>query len=77
MCGSSVIVAYPRRQMLFSSPDFYQHAFYDPPAGLAPLPFVGAVYSMANGDNIYMSAETRNHIYSTLLKRMFSTKIFS
>ena len=77
VCGSSVIIAYAQRQRLFSSPDFYQHAFYEAPAGLVPLPFVGAVYSMANGDNIYMSSATRNHIYGTLFKRLFSKQIFS
>jgi hypothetical protein len=77
VCGSSVIIAYSQRQVLFSAPDFYQHAFDDPPAGVVPLPFIGAVYSMANGDNIYMSAQTRDHIYTTLLKRLFSPRIFA
>ncbi len=77
VCGTSVVVAYHLRNVLLASPDFYQHAFYDPPSGLVPLPFAGAVYSMANGDNIYMSVDTRNQIYGTLLKRILSKEILS
>ena len=77
VCGTSVVTAYPHRGLLFANPDFYQHAFDEPPGGLTPLPFPGAVYSMANGDNIYMSAETRDHIYATLLGRLFSRRVFS
>jgi hypothetical protein len=77
VCGSSVVIAYNRRELLFANPDFYHHAFYEPPEGVVPLPFPGAVYSMANGDNIYMSADTRNHIYGTLLKRVFSRSILA
>jgi hypothetical protein len=75
VCGTSVITAFERRGALLANPDFYQHAFYEPPTGFLPLPFPGAVYSMANGDNIYMSADTRNDIYGTLLKRIFSKAI--
>ncbi len=77
VCGSSVVIAYARRQVLLANPDFYQHAFYDPPEGLVPLPFPGAVYSMANGDNIYMSADTRKHIGRTLLARLLSRRLIS
>jgi hypothetical protein len=75
VCGTSAIFAYGRRDLVFQKADFYQHAFYDPPAGMVPLPFAGAVYSMANGDNIYMSAQTRNSIYKSLFKRVFSAQI--
>lgn len=77
VCGSSVIAAFPHRNALLSNADFYQHAFYNPPEGFLPLPFPGAVYSMANGENIYMSAENRNQIYGSLLRRIFSKRIFS
>ena len=77
VCGTSVVIAYHLRNLLFANPDFYQHAFLEPPDGVLPLPFVGAVYSMANGDNIYMSPDIRNQIYATLLGRVFSTRIFS
>lgn len=77
VCGSSVIIAFRDRDRLFSGADFYQHAFYVPPTGLVPLPFVGAVYSMANGDNIYMSSHTRDHIYASIIGRLFSKQIFS
>lgn len=75
VCGTSVVIAFNRRHVLLPSPDFYQHAFRIPPPGLVPLPFAGAVYSMANGDNIYMSADTRNQIYRTLLKRTMSAGV--
>ena len=79
ICGSSVIIAYGLTQALFSNPEFYEHTFDEPPPGvaLAPLPFPGAVYSMENGDNIYMSSETRQSINGTLLKRIFSRNIFA
>ena len=79
ICGSSVIIAYGHRQALFSKPDFYEHTFDVPPPGVAltPLPFVGAVYSMANGDNIYMTTETKHQIHGTWLRRLFSREIFS
>ena len=79
ICGSSVIIAYGLRQEMFSNPDYYEHTFDEIPAGaaLTPLPFPGAVYSMANGDNIYMSSETKQQIHGTLLKRVFSREIFA
>ncbi|HZZ78545.1 MAG TPA: glycosyltransferase family A protein [Gemmataceae bacterium] len=77
VCGTSVIVSYAHRHLLFPTPDFYQHAFYDPPPGLVPLPFEGVVYLMATGDNIYMSAQTRNEIYGSLFRRVFSKRIFA
>src|SRR5262249_37195048 len=77
VCGTSVIIAQGRRDIVFSSPDFYQHAFYEPLGGLTPLPFPGAVYNMATGDNIYMSVQTRNHIYGSLFRRIFSPRIFA
>lgn len=81
ICGSSVILADRLRHVLFSRPerDYYGHAFTRPPGGtaLTPLPFVGALYSMANGDNIYMSSETKQQIRSTLCKRIFSKQLLS
>ena len=76
VCGTSVIFGFRRRDLVLYQPDFYQHAFYDVPVGLEPLPFAGAVYSMANGENILMSAESRNSIYKALFKRIFSLQIF-
>jgi hypothetical protein len=77
VCGTSVIIAYAQRHRLFSRPDFYQHAFYEAMEGLDPLPFPGAVYSTANGDNVLMSSETKSHIYGTLFKRLFSRQLFA
>jgi hypothetical protein len=79
ICGSSVISAYSRRNTLFTRPDFYCHTFGSPrsEAMLVPLPFIGAVYSMANGDNIYMSAETKGQIHGSLLKRIFSKDVLT
>jgi hypothetical protein len=78
ICGTSVIIASRLIHTLFSDPDFYAHTFDESPPGtaLSPLPFAGAVYSMENGDNIYMSSETRQHIHGTLLKRIFSRDLF-
>ena len=77
ICGSSVIIANRLRQVLLAKPEFYDHAFDAPPGGvkLVPLPFAGAIYSMANGDNIYMTEETKAQIHGSLLKMIFSRKI--
>lgn len=77
ICGTSVIVSYAQRDLLFSNPEFYHHCFENPPGGLVPLPFPGTVYSMVNGDNIWMSADTRKSIFGTLVKRLFSRQIFA
>ena len=78
ICGTSLIIAFGLTQAVFTNPDFYNHSFDESPPGtsLAPLPFAGTVYSMENGDNIYMSTETRQHIHGTLLRSVFSRDIF-
>jgi hypothetical protein len=43
--------------MLFDNPEYYNHDFAVIPDGLIQLPFICAVYSMANGDKIYMTAD--------------------
>jgi hypothetical protein len=79
ICGSSVIVPFAHRDTLVQNPDFYDHSLdvLPPAANLTPLPFVGAVYSIANGDNIYMSAETKGSIGRSLFRRIFSKDILA
>ena len=79
ICGTSVILPVARRAALLSDPDYYAHAFRTPPpdAKLTPLPFIGAVYSMANGDNIYMSPETKGDIHRTLFRMLFGREILN
>lgn len=73
ICGSSVIVRYDLRSLLFSKPEFYDHPFDRLP--LVPLPFPGTVYTVANGDNIYMTEDTKAQIQGTLRSRIFSAEL--
>lgn len=69
-CGSSVIVRYDLRSLVLENPDFYAHCIERPP--LVPLPFPGAIYSIANGDNIYMTAATTSQIQGAIWRKLFS-----
>lgn len=69
-CGSSALIRFDRRDISFENPDFYAHCFDQPP--LLPLPFPGAIYSVANGDNIYMTADTKAQIQGSLWQKVFS-----
>jgi hypothetical protein len=69
-CGSSSVVRFDLRHLLFANPDFYAHCFDQPP--LVPLPFPGAIYSVANGDNIYMTADTTAQMQGSLWRKLFS-----
>lgn len=69
-CGSSVIVRYDLRQLVLENPDFYAHCIERPP--LVQLPFPGAIYSIANGDNIYMTADTASQIQGSIWRKLFS-----
>ena len=69
-CGSSALVRFDQRHLQFESPDFYAHCFNSPP--MVPLPFPGAIYSVANGDNIYMTADTKSEIQRSLWRKLFS-----
>jgi hypothetical protein len=72
-CGSSAIVRYDLRHLLFEKPDFYAHCFDRAP--LEPLPFPGAIYSIANGDNIYMTADTTAVIQGSFWRRLLSPEL--
>lgn len=69
-CGSSALVRFDQRHLQFENPDFYAHCFNRPP--MVPLPFPGAIYSVANGDNIYMTADTKSEIQRSLWRKLFS-----
>ncbi len=69
-CGSSALVRFDQRHLQFENPDFYAHCFDRAP--LVPLPFPGAIYSIANGDNIYMTADTTSHIQRSLWRKILS-----
>ncbi len=72
-CGSSAIVRFDLRRLSFQNPDFYAHCFKGPP--LEPLPFPGAIYSVANGDNIYMTADNTSQIHRSLWRMIFSAAL--
>jgi hypothetical protein len=63
--GTSVIIKNSLYSVLFENRDFYYHSFDQIPAvDIKPLPFIGTVYSMANGENIYMTQQTFSEITS-------------
>lgn len=69
-CGSSVIVRFDQRHLVMENPDFYAHCIERDP--LVPLPFAGSIYSIANGDNIYMTADTTAQIQGSIWRKIFS-----
>ena len=61
--GTSVIFKNEIYSVLFENPDFYFHSFDSIlEADIKPLPFIGSLYSMGNGENIYMTSETISKI---------------
>jgi hypothetical protein len=67
--GTSVIIKYDLHPLLFENPDFYYCSFdVLPAANVVPLPFLGALYSMLNGENILMSNQTFNQMQGQILK---------
>lgn len=82
LCGSSIIVKPDLIHYFFgTNPDLYfdhQLKTLDKGTNLSELPFFGGIYSMANGDNHYMSlqkAKNLNNPFGRLsrseLKRMY------
>jgi hypothetical protein len=70
LCGSSLILKYSLRDLVFSNSEFYNHCFTElEGANIQPLPFIGAMYSMENGDNIYMDSQTNSEIKGEIIKR--------
>jgi hypothetical protein len=69
-CGSSVVFRQDLRALVFENPEFYAHCTDRPP--FVPLPFPGAIYSIANGDNIYMTADTTSQIQGSIWRKLFS-----
>lgn len=66
--GTSFIIRYPLHRLLFQG-DYHYHCSVDnlPGANIQPLPFKGALYSMLNGENILMSANTFSQMRSQIL----------
>jgi len=57
--GTSFVIRYPLYPLLFHGEENYQCAVDGfPGTNVKPLPFKGALYSMLNGENILMSADT-------------------
>lgn len=62
LCGSCIIIKPELMGGAFRTEPYleFRHATidYSVYGSLRPFPYPGAVYSMANGDNIFMSADT-------------------
>lgn len=69
--GTSVIIKNSLYSLIFKTdPDLYFPFFDEPPtSNFKSLPFVGAVYSMLNGENILMS----NSTFSEMRQQIFSS----
>jgi hypothetical protein len=63
--GTSIIIKADLYHLLFTKPNFYNHLTED--NRLKPMPFVGAVYSMENGENILANRK----VISQMQKRTF------
>lgn len=75
-CGTSVIIKSNLYHPLFPGGNHYSHHF-DPVTisdfTAKPLPFVGAVYSMMNGENIFMDSKRS----SVIIRNGFFSRFFS
>lgn len=67
--GTSVIIKYGLHKLLFKNPDLYAHSFNVlPGVNIQPLPFVGAVYTIENGENMLANKEITSQIINTNLR---------
>ncbi|MEY3867398.1 MAG: hypothetical protein RLZZ338_1289 [Cyanobacteriota bacterium] len=82
--GTSLIIKYALHKLLFENPDWYNHSFNVlPGARLQPLPFVGAVYTIENGENILANKQITSQIINTnlmqgigsLIKKIFKYRL--
>lgn len=70
ICGTSIIINFKFRYQLFANPDMCNWSFDEfPGAELQCLPFIGSVYSVANGENIFMTTKTKSQMQSQNLKQ--------
>jgi glycosyltransferase involved in cell wall biosynthesis len=70
VCGTCLIMRYNLRDLVFTVPDCYNHfsqTFTE--ADVRDLPFIGATYSIGNGENIFMSSNTQTEIKGQVEKR--------
>ncbi|MGB8698245.1 MAG: hypothetical protein WCD18_02415, partial [Thermosynechococcaceae cyanobacterium] len=67
--GTSVIIKNGLENLLFkTNPDLYLPSFETlPGADIKSLPFMGAIYSMLNGENILMSSQTYSQMKGQIL----------
>jgi hypothetical protein len=67
--GTSLLIKYDKYLVAFENPDFYRPSFDEFPDGvdIKPLPFIGALYSMLNGENILMNHQTFNQMQGQIL----------
>jgi hypothetical protein len=83
-CGTSVIIKYALHKLVFENPDWYNCSFNVlPGANIQPLPFVGAVYTIENGENILANKKITSQILNTnlmqgigsLIKKIFKYRL--
>jgi hypothetical protein len=72
--GSSVIIKYGLHKLLFKNPELYCHSLNSSEVDLTgvniqPLPFIGSVYTIENGENIVANKQITSQIISTNLMR--------
>jgi hypothetical protein len=69
VCATSVIIKNGLESLLFQTNPYFYLASFETLAGadLKSLPFSGAVYSMLNGENMLMSAETFSQMKSQII----------
>jgi hypothetical protein len=66
--GTSVIIKNELHQALFENPELYFCSFDNLPGiNMQTLPFIGALYSMLNGENILMSNQTFTRMQGQIL----------
>ncbi len=66
--GTSIIIKNDLHRALFENPEFYFCSFERlPNIDMQALPFIGALYSMLNGENILMSNQTFTQMQGQIL----------
>jgi hypothetical protein len=70
VCATSIIIKNGLESLLFQTNPYFYLASFETLVGaeLKSLPFSGAVYSMLNGENMLMSAETFSQMKNQIIK---------
>ncbi|MBE9015934.1 glycosyltransferase family 2 protein [Chroococcidiopsis sp. CCALA 051] len=75
-CGTSIVIKYGLHNLLFPNKNYYDHNHHILQNGvtLKALPFVGAVYSIRNAENMFMSTAKTQQLKDRENSLLFAVK---